>query len=108
MKDETVAINDSIRIQQVHTAAFKIPTATPESDGTLTWNNTTLIITEIEAAGKTGIGYTYADSSAAYMIEHSLKSLVIGKNIFDIPSITNLLSRQIRNNGCCGVAMMAV
>jgi len=108
MSDETVAINDSIGIKQVHTAAFKIPTATPESDGTLTWNNTTLIITEIEAAGKTGIGYTYADGSAAYLIEHTLKNLVIGKNIFDIPSITNFLSHQIRNNGNCGIAMMAV
>lgn len=108
MNDETVAVNDSIRVKQVHIAAFKIPTATSESDGTLTWNNTTLIIVEIEAGGKTGIGYTYADASAAYMIEYSLKNLIIGKNIFDVSGINNFLIQQIRNNGNCGIAMMAV
>jgi L-alanine-DL-glutamate epimerase-like enolase superfamily enzyme len=108
MNDQTAAINDSIRIKQVHTAAFRIPTASPESDGTLTWNSTTLITTEIEAAGRRGIGYTYADSSAAYLIEHTLKNLLTGKNIFDIPSINRFLSQQIRNNGNCGIAMMAV
>jgi|SRR5689334_6940323 len=108
MNDETAAVSDSIGIKQVHTAAYKIPTATPESDGTLAWNSTTLIITEAEAGGKTGIGYTYADESAAYLIEHTLKDLVKEKNVFDISAINNFLIGKIRNNGNAGITMMAI
>src|SRR5215469_1080626 len=108
INDETTSITDSIRIQQLTTSAYKIPTATPEADGTLKWNHTTLVIVEVEAAGKVGIGYTYADASAAFLIAHNLKKLLIGKNIFDIPAITNSLIQQIRNDGSCGIAMMAI
>jgi L-alanine-DL-glutamate epimerase-like enolase superfamily enzyme len=108
IKDETTTITDSIRVQQLTTSAYKIPTATPEADGTSKWNQTTLVIVEVEAAGKIGIGYTYADASAAFLIAHSLKKLVTGKNIFDIPAITNSLINQVRNDGSCGIAMMAI
>ena len=108
MNDETATIPDSIRIQQLQTSAFKIPTATPEADGTLQWDHTTLVLVEIKAGGKTGIGYTYGDASAAFLIDRSLKKLVTGKNIFDIPAITNSLIQRIRNDGDCGIAMMAV
>jgi L-alanine-DL-glutamate epimerase-like enolase superfamily enzyme len=108
MINETETIRDSIRIQQVTTSAFKIPTATPEADGTLQWDHTTIIIVEIEAGGKTGIGYTYADAAAAYLIGHDLEKLITGKNILDITSITGHLVEQIRNEGNCGIAMMAI
>lgn len=108
MMNETTTISDSIRVQQLNTSAFKIPTASPESDGTLKWDQTTLIVVEIEAGGKTGVGYTYADASAAFLIERSFKKLITGKNVFDIPAMTHFLIQQIRNDGSCGIAMMAV
>jgi len=108
MSNETKTIHDSIRIQQVSTSAFRIPTASPEADGTLEWNDTTIILVEIEAAGKTGIGYTYADAAAGYLIKRSLEKLITGRNILDIPSITGSLIKQVRNNGNCGIAMMAI
>ena len=108
MNSEIATIPDSIRIQQLQTSAFKIPTATPEADGTLQWDHTTLVLVEIKAGGKIGIGYTYGDASAAFIIDRSLKKFVIGKNIFDIPAITNSLIQKIRNDGHCGIAMMAV
>ncbi|WP_187774704.1 hypothetical protein [Billgrantia pellis] len=36
------------------------PTDMPEEDGTLAWDETTLILVELAAGGETGIGYTYA------------------------------------------------
>jgi len=42
--------------------AYKVPTATPESDGTLQWDSTTLVYVEVRAGGETGIGFTYADA----------------------------------------------
>ena len=108
MNDETATISGSIGIQHLQTSAFRIPTVTPEADGTLQWDHTTLVLVEIKAGGKTGIGYTYGDASAAFLIDRSLKKLVTGKNIFDIPAITNSLIQKIRNDGDCGIAMMAV
>ena len=108
MNNETITVNDSIRIQQVYTSAFNIPTATPESDGTFKWDHTTLVIVEIEAGGKTGLGYTYSDASAAFMIDRTLKKKITGKNVFDVQSITNFLVGQTRNEGNCGIAMMAI
>src|SRR5690606_33796462 len=40
--------------------------------------------------------------------ERSLKRLVLGKNPFQIPQITEWLIHEIRNNGSCGIGMMAV
>ena len=42
-----------------------IPTDRPEADGTFRWDRTTIVIVEVEAAGVRGLGYTYADASAA-------------------------------------------
>jgi len=108
MKSEIATVNDPIKIQQIHVSAYRIPTATPEADGTLKWKHTTLVLAEIDAGGKTGIGYTYGDAATAYFIEHALNRLVTGKNIFDIPAITSLLAQQVRNDGNCGIAMMAI
>ena len=40
----------------------------PEADGTFAWNATTLVVVHIEAAGASGIGYTYADASSSPLI----------------------------------------
>ena len=48
----------SAALPRVRVSAFTIPTATPESDGTLEWNATVLVLVEIEAGGKTGIGFS--------------------------------------------------
>ena len=43
----------------------KIPTDAPEADGTYAWDSTTLVLVEARAGGKTGLGYTYADTATA-------------------------------------------
>ncbi len=97
-----------VPIQSLKVSAYKIPTEQPESDGTVEWISTTMVLVEITAGGKSGIGYSYADASAAYLMEHSLKHFVTGKNALDIPSLNALLIQEIRNNGTTGIAMMAV
>jgi L-alanine-DL-glutamate epimerase-like enolase superfamily enzyme len=101
-------LSENIPVTSLAVSAYTIPTETPESDGTIKWESTTMVLVTIEAGGKKGIGYSYADASAAFLIAHSLKSLVIGKNALDIPSITHWLIHQIRNNGNTGIGMMAV
>ncbi len=100
--------DEDVIIKKLHVFAYKIPTDAPEADGTAEWNSTTLILVDIEAGGKTGIGYSYANEAIAFFIEKTLKDLVIGKNAFDIPGINLLLTKQIRNSGTCGITMMAI
>src|SRR3954451_14115275 len=52
-------------IEGLRAAAYTIPTDRPESDGTLSWDRTTLIVVELAAGRFTGLGYGYADASAA-------------------------------------------
>ena len=98
-----------IPIKKINVSAYTIPTETPvESDGTIEWHSTTLVLAEISAGNKTGIGYTYADKSAATLILSVLINEVVGMNALDIPAISNKMIRAIRNNGNTGIAMMAV
>ena len=100
--------SDSIRIKDVKVSAYKIPTATPEADGTTEWNSTTLVLVEVIAANKTGIGYTYANEATAIVIDQVLKKIVNDANALDIPSLNAKMVAAIRNEGQAGIAMMAV
>ncbi|MDQ6904307.1 MAG: mandelate racemase [Bacteroidota bacterium] len=97
-----------MKIRTLQVSAYKIPTDLPEADGTISWHSTTMILVEINAGGKTGIGYTYAHEAAAVVIEKTLKEIVVGKNVMNIDAITAALIKAIRNNGNVGIAMMAV
>ena len=48
--------------------ACTIPTDAHESDGTLEWDATTIVITRVRAAGCRGVGDSYTDASAAALI----------------------------------------
>ncbi len=101
--------DNDIPIKKLNIAAYTIPTETPvESDGTIKWHSTTLVLVEISGGNKNGIGYTYADKSTATFIQSVLVNEVVGMNAMDIPAISNKMIQAIRNNGNTGIAMMAV
>jgi len=102
------ALKDVALVDTLRVSAYTVPTDFPESDGTIAWNTTGLVLVEVEGGGKKGIGYTYATSSVAHFIEHTLKDMVIGRDIMNIPTITQFLIHEVRNNGACGIAMMAI
>ncbi len=106
--DEVDKIVDRVEISKLHVSAYKIPTDAPEADGTIAWNSTTLVLVEIEAGNKTGIGYSYADETKASLIHKELKDLLLQKNALDIQGINLFLTQQIRNSGTCGITMMAI
>ncbi len=100
--------SDRILIEDLKVSAYKVPTDLPEADGTISWDSTTMILVEIIAGGKTGIGYTYAHEAAGVVIEKTIKQIVVGKNTMNIEGITSALIKAIRNNGNVGITMMAV
>jgi L-alanine-DL-glutamate epimerase-like enolase superfamily enzyme len=97
-----------ISVQDLRVSAYVIPTESPESDGTLSWNRTVLVLVTTKAGGQQGIGYTYADESTAALIHHTLANRVIGQNALDIPAIWASLRHHIRNLGRPGIASMAI
>jgi hypothetical protein len=58
----------ALPLESIQVSAYTIPTDFPESDGTLEWSSTTLVLAETRGGGKTGIGFTYADTATARLI----------------------------------------
>ena len=97
-----------VPIQRVTVSAFTIPTDTPESDGTLEWDKTTLVMVEASAGAEVGLGYTYADSSTAVLIQDVLRETVVGRDAMAVPASWTAMVRAVRNLGRPGIASMAI
>ena len=95
-------------ISGIRASTFTIPTATPESDGTLEWNATTLVLVEIDGGGKTGIGFSYADTATAQLIHDTLAGTVIGRDALAVGNCWNAMVAAIRNLGRPGISSMAI
>src|ERR1051326_3312640 len=80
--------------------AYRIPTATPESDGTFEWDSTTLVVVHIDG----GFGYTYANPATAAMIRDLLDVLEPD----EIEKSWAAMIRAVRNVGRRGIAAMAI
>jgi len=97
-----------VSVRQLEVSAYRIPTDAPESDGTLEWQSTTLVVVEIDAAGERSIGYTYADESTALLIESRLADIVRGSDPMAVPATWASMVAAIRNLGRPGIASMAI
>ena len=95
-------------IGAVRASAYVIPTDALEADGTLTWTSTTLVVAEVEAGGKTGLGYTYSDVAAAKLIEKKLAEAIKGIDAFAIPKAMGAMLHEIRNLGRPGLVATAI
>ncbi len=62
-------------IERVEVDAYTVPTDQPEEDGTLAWDETTIVLVHAHAGDCTGLGYTYADVATAKLIESKLGRL---------------------------------
>jgi L-alanine-DL-glutamate epimerase-like enolase superfamily enzyme len=97
-----------IPIDGVRAQAFEIPTDRPEADGTIGWSSTTLVVVEISAGGKTGLGYTYSGACIVGLIGGKLSSLIEGKDAFNPPAVFLSMQRAVRNLGRGGLAATAI
>ena len=95
-------------IEALDISAYEVPTDEPESDGTLEWSSTTIVIVEARAGTTAGLGYTYADRSAAVLIESKLRSVVERRDAMDLAAVWTDMGAAIRNAGRPGAGMMAV
>lgn len=101
-------IADRVPIERIGVSAYTIPTDAPESDGTLAWHQTTLVLVEATAGGKTGIGFSYANRATAVLVEDSLDDVVKGRDALDIAGAWDAMVAAIRNLGRPGISSMAI
>src|ERR1700758_3986311 len=95
-------------VEDINVAAYTIPTDAPEADGTLSWDSTTIVIAEIRAAGKTGLGYTYGNKAIAPVAKQLAEKCLLQQSAFDIPHLYESMLREVRNEGSRGIASMAI
>lgn len=96
------------QIEDLRVSVFKIPTDGAESDGTLEWNHTTLVLVEAIAANICGLGYTYADEATAVIVRKLLANIVKRRDAMDVGGAWSAMVHAIRNVGRPGIASMAI
>jgi L-alanine-DL-glutamate epimerase-like enolase superfamily enzyme len=97
-----------VQIERITTSAYTIPTDAPESDGTIAWDRTTLVIAEVEGGGAKGLGYTYCSAAAAKLISGVLAPELHGHDAFAIEEFWTAMANIVRNIGRPGVASCAI
>ena len=100
-------------LEALDVSAYEIPTDGPdglETDGTLEWTSTTVVVVEVRAGGASGLGYTYGDRSTAAFVESKLHPAVLGAGCdpLAVGATWAAMAAQIRNAGRPGVGFMAI
>lgn len=85
---------------RIEVDAVTVPTDAPESDGTLDWDSTTVVVVRVDE----GIGYTYCHAAAAMVIRGTLAGCVHE----DVRSSWEAMNRAVRNMGRPGIASCAI
>lgn len=100
--------SSSCPVDSLEVVARTIPTDEPESDGTLEWDSTTIVVVRAHAGGADGLGYTYTHDAAARLIDDKLAPLVCGLDAEDVSGAWHLMGRELRNIGRPGLGFMAL
>jgi L-alanine-DL-glutamate epimerase-like enolase superfamily enzyme len=87
---------------------YTIPTDSLESDGTLHWDHTGLVISIVYGGGKQGLGYTYAGSETAAIIHRMLADVVQGCDAMSPVLAYMAMWNKVRNVGRPGICSMAI
>ena len=97
------------RIDNVEVSAYQIPTATEhESDGTLVWDSTSVVVVQLSCGRHTGLGYTYCHPAAGQVIESKLIGVLEEADPLMPQQAWAEMQVQVRQMGHAGIAAMAI
>ena len=97
------------RVESIDVGAYSIPTAIEEeSDGTLIWDSTSIVVVELGCGEHTGLGYTYCHPSAAQVISSKLADIIRGADPLMPQKVWAQMQMQARQLGHTGIAAMAI
>src|SRR6266480_1712662 len=103
-----VSTRSTVAVERLDVSAYEIPTDEPESDGTLEWDSTTIVVVEAHAGDATGLGFTYAPAAAGKLIEEKLVDEVEGADALAPPEAWERMGSALRNAGRPGIGAMAM
>jgi L-alanine-DL-glutamate epimerase-like enolase superfamily enzyme len=95
-------------VERLAATVHTIPTDRPESDGTLEWDSTTIVVVETHADGRVGLGYTYTDAAAAKLVTGRLAEVVEGRDALAVAAAHEAMGQALRNVGRPGLAWCAL
>ena len=95
-------------IESLEVSSYRIPTDEPETDGTFAWNATTVVVVEVSAGDRRGLGYSYTDASAALLVRETLAEVVEGFDVMAVPDAWTRMAAAVRNVGRPGIAASAI
>jgi L-alanine-DL-glutamate epimerase-like enolase superfamily enzyme len=96
------------RLDGLDVSAYTVPTDEPESDGTVEWNSTTIVVVELRAVDTTGVGYTYAPAATGKLVQEKLAEVVRGRDPFAIGELWEGMAIALRNAGRPGIGFCAL
>jgi L-alanine-DL-glutamate epimerase-like enolase superfamily enzyme len=108
--DTSMSIDtSSARVEEVTAAAYRIPTDADnlgqvETDGTATWEATTLVVVHVRTGRTVGTGWTYAPAACAELVEEVLRDVVVGRDVDAISATWAAMVAAVRNVTRAGVA----
>jgi L-alanine-DL-glutamate epimerase-like enolase superfamily enzyme len=97
-----------LTVERLETCCFTIPTDQAESDGTLEWASTTILVVGAVGGGRRGLGWTYAPEAAESVVNELLAPRVVGQSLDDLGRLWLELGAAIRNAGRPGIAFCAL
>jgi L-alanine-DL-glutamate epimerase-like enolase superfamily enzyme len=97
-----------VPITGLDVSTYLIPTDGPESDGTLEWHHTLMVLVEARGGGATGLGYTYASYGSADVVKELLAEIVVGHDALAVEECWRAMTHAVRNIGHPGIAAMAI
>jgi L-alanine-DL-glutamate epimerase-like enolase superfamily enzyme len=103
-----VATRSGVSVERLWVSAYETATDEPESDGTLEWNSTTIVVVQAHAGRKVGLGYTYAPAAAGSLVEEKLAPLVEGVDALSPAAAWETAARSLRNVGRPGIGFCAL
>ncbi|MDQ2755186.1 MAG: mandelate racemase [Actinomycetota bacterium] len=108
MSDIPVNAATDARIDSVEVSAYTVPTDTPEADGTISWDSTTMVLVRARSGDVEGIGWTYGPTACATLIRDKLVDLVTRHDAMDVVGASQSMIRAVRNAGRPGIAGYAI
>src|SRR5690625_2475502 len=101
-------MGERIPIESVKVEAFRVSTEAMESDGTLEWGATTMVLVTIRAGGREGIGYAYSARAAASVVKDRLAEELSGMDAMATRACWQAMVHGVRNLGRTGVVSSAI
>src|SRR3954454_2099458 len=95
-------------VERIDVAAYTVPTDGPESDGTLSWDSTTIVVVQAHGGGQSGLGYTYGPPAAASVVAGTLAELARGGDALAPQQPCTSMRAALRNAGQQGIGALAL